>query len=71
MEINIQGDDRENVTLRAEESDDYTKLTNVDGRDLFIMKQGIGNDNKFLPHIGVYNHFISIKFYEPFTDIFF
>ena len=55
MEINIQGDDRENVTLRAEESDDYTKLTNIDGRDLFIMKQGISSENKFLPHIGAYN----------------
>ncbi len=55
LNITIKGDSRAPVTLRAEESDDYTKLTNVDGRDLFIMKQGIGNDNKFLPHIGVYN----------------
>lgn len=55
MEINIKGDDRETVTLRAEESDDYTKLTNVDGRDLFIMKQGISGEKRFLPHIGAYS----------------
>ncbi|MCI8435910.1 MAG: hypothetical protein HFK10_08180 [Clostridia bacterium] len=55
IDIHIKGDDRETVSLRAEESDDYTKLTDVDGRDLFIMKQGITAENKYLPRIGVYN----------------
>ncbi len=55
LNINLTGDSRAPVTLCAEESDDYTKLTNIDGRDLFIMKQGISSNHKFLPHIGVYN----------------